>query len=99
MDKHGIGTDATHAEHIDKIKTRTYVQMNRENRFEPTFLGLALVDCYQRMGRPEFSKPNLRADLEKELVRITEGKRFSIVWALMFRYCKIRATQYCLLEN
>ena len=25
MDKHGIGTDATHAEHIEKVKTRSYI--------------------------------------------------------------------------
>lgn len=75
MDKHGIGTDATHSEHIDKIKTRQYVALNREQRFQPTFMGLALVDCYRRMGRPEFSKPGLRADLEKELVKICEGER------------------------
>jgi DNA topoisomerase-3 len=25
MDKHGIGTDATHAEHIETVKTRSYI--------------------------------------------------------------------------
>lgn len=25
MEKHGIGTDATHAEHIEKIKQRLYI--------------------------------------------------------------------------
>ncbi|CAD5212398.1 unnamed protein product [Bursaphelenchus okinawaensis] len=75
MDKHGIGTDATHSEHIEKIKSRQYVQVNREQKFEPTFMGLALVDCYRRMGRQEFSKPALRAQLEQELVRISEGRR------------------------
>ncbi|CAD5216704.1 unnamed protein product [Bursaphelenchus xylophilus] len=75
MDKHGIGTDATHSEHIEKIKSRQYVQVNHEQRFEPTFMGLALVDCYKRMGRDEFSKPALRAQLEQELVKISEGRR------------------------
>lgn len=27
MEKHGIGTDATHAEHIDKVKQREYIGM------------------------------------------------------------------------
>lgn len=33
MDKHGIGTDATHAEHINKIKERRkFVNMSEPNR-------------------------------------------------------------------
>ncbi|KAJ8975343.1 hypothetical protein NQ317_000270 [Molorchus minor] len=35
MDKHGIGTDATHAEHIDKIKTREYVGLHENIYFVP----------------------------------------------------------------
>ncbi|KAI6197193.1 hypothetical protein M3Y94_01195600 [Aphelenchoides besseyi] len=75
MDKHGIGTDATHAEHIEKIKSRNYVCLNNENRFLPTYMGLSLVDCYRLMGQPQFSKPQLRADLERQLVDICEGRR------------------------
>jgi DNA topoisomerase-3 len=42
MDKHGIGTDATIAEHIAKIQERQYVLV--ENAlFRPTTLGEALV--------------------------------------------------------
>uniref|UniRef100_A0A0K0CVM7 DNA topoisomerase n=1 Tax=Angiostrongylus cantonensis TaxID=6313 RepID=A0A0K0CVM7_ANGCA len=51
MDKYGIGTDATHAEHIEKIKTRMYVGVREDGRFIPGFLGLALVDGYDAMGR------------------------------------------------
>lgn len=72
MDKYGIGTDATHAEHIEKIKQRTYVALNEDNRFVPSFLGLALVDAYNRMGY-EMSKPHLRANLEQQLVEICNG--------------------------
>uniref|UniRef100_A0A1I7XJ47 DNA topoisomerase n=1 Tax=Heterorhabditis bacteriophora TaxID=37862 RepID=A0A1I7XJ47_HETBA len=46
MDKFGIGTDATHAEHIEKIKV-----------------------CYA------MSKPQLRADLERQLQAICAGER------------------------
>ena len=42
MDKYGIGTDATHAEHIEKIQTRNYVSLNRDRRFFPNPLGIAL---------------------------------------------------------
>lgn len=72
MDKYGIGTDATHAEHIEKIKKRCYVALNNENRFIPSFLGLALVDAYNKIGY-EMSKPNLRANLESQLVDICNG--------------------------
>ncbi|VDM85551.1 unnamed protein product, partial [Strongylus vulgaris] len=49
MDKYGIGTDATHAEHIEKIKTRQYVGVREDGRFIPGYLGLALVDGYDAM--------------------------------------------------
>lgn len=72
MDKYGIGTDATHAEHIEKIQDRSYVELTTDKRFHPTSLGLALVEGYNRMGY-EMSKPALRADLEKQLVDICAG--------------------------
>uniref|UniRef100_A0A915DE61 DNA topoisomerase n=1 Tax=Ditylenchus dipsaci TaxID=166011 RepID=A0A915DE61_9BILA len=74
MDKHGIGTDATHAEHIEKIKERQYVALNADQRFVPGFLGLSLVDAYNEMGY-EMSKPMLRAELESRLVEICNGNR------------------------
>jgi DNA topoisomerase III len=66
MEKHGIGTDATHADHIETIKERGYVTLNNENRFLPDRLGLGLVEGYDLMGY-EMSKPNLRASLEEDL--------------------------------
>ncbi|VDO35049.1 unnamed protein product [Haemonchus placei] len=74
MDKYGIGTDATHAEHIEKIKTRQYVGVRDDGRFIPGFLGLALVDGYDAMGYA-MSKPQLRADLERQLQAICAGER------------------------
>ena len=44
METHGIGTDATHAEHIETIKTRGYVGLTPDNRFIPGQLGMGLVD-------------------------------------------------------
>jgi DNA topoisomerase-3 len=42
MDKNGIGTDATIAEHIAKIQERKYVLVEH-GEFRPTTLGEALV--------------------------------------------------------
>lgn len=44
MEKHGIGTDATHAEHIETIKSRKYVGLTPEKLFIPGQLGIGLVD-------------------------------------------------------
>ena len=44
MDKHGIGTDATHAEHIETIKTRSYVGVQSDGSFVPGELGIGLVE-------------------------------------------------------
>ncbi|KAF0306313.1 DNA topoisomerase 3-alpha [Amphibalanus amphitrite] len=73
MDKHGIGTDATHADHIETIKSRQYVGLE-DGRFMPGCLGMGLVEGYDSMGF-HMSKPNLRAELEADLKRICEGTR------------------------
>ncbi|NXV02190.1 TOP3A topoisomerase, partial [Cettia cetti] len=74
MEKHGIGTDATHAEHIETIKTRMYVGLTADQRFLPGQLGMGLVEGYDSMGY-EMSKPDLRAELEADLKLICEGKK------------------------
>ncbi|XP_012287249.1 DNA topoisomerase 3-alpha isoform X2 [Orussus abietinus] len=74
MDKHGIGTDATHAEHIETIKSRQYVGLADGSHFVPGNLGIGLVTGYDRMGF-QMSKPNLRAELESDLKLICEGKK------------------------
>ncbi|XP_060067173.1 DNA topoisomerase 3-alpha-like [Ylistrum balloti] len=74
MDKHGIGTDATHAEHIETIKSRMYVGLQGDNRFIPGHLGMGLVEGYDAMGY-EMSKPHLRAELEADLTRICAGQK------------------------
>lgn len=76
MEKHGIGTDATHAEHIDKIQERNYVKkLPKNNRFCPTKLGLALYDGYNEMRFNHLIKPELRCRLERDLVKIAESQR------------------------
>ncbi|KAG8303190.1 DNA topoisomerase 3-alpha [Homalodisca vitripennis] len=74
MEKHGIGTDATHAEHIEKIKSRQYVGLENNIYFVPGHLGIGLVDGYDSMGF-NMSKPHLRAELEADLVRISNGEK------------------------
>ncbi|XP_046616836.1 DNA topoisomerase 3-alpha isoform X1 [Neodiprion virginianus] len=72
MDKHGIGTDATHAEHIEKIKSRQYVGLKDQKYFIPGKLGIGLVMGYDSMGF-HMSKPHLRAGLENDLKLICDG--------------------------
>uniref|UniRef100_A0A3P9KGI1 DNA topoisomerase n=1 Tax=Oryzias latipes TaxID=8090 RepID=A0A3P9KGI1_ORYLA len=74
MEKHGIGTDATHAEHIETIKSRMYVGLTAEQRFLPGELGMGLVEGYNSMGY-EMSKPNLRSELEADLKLVSEGRK------------------------
>uniref|UniRef100_A0A8C9QXU3 DNA topoisomerase n=1 Tax=Scleropages formosus TaxID=113540 RepID=A0A8C9QXU3_SCLFO len=74
MEKHGIGTDATHAEHIETIKTRLYVGLTPDQRFLPGELGMGLVEGYNSMGY-EMSKPDLRAELEADLKLVCEGRK------------------------
>ncbi|XP_030646362.1 DNA topoisomerase 3-alpha [Chanos chanos] len=74
MEKHGIGTDATHAEHIETIKSRMYVGLTNDQRFLPGELGMGLVEGYNSMGY-EMSKPDLRAELEADLKLVSEGRK------------------------
>ncbi|CAK1547296.1 unnamed protein product [Leptosia nina] len=74
MEKHGIGTDATHAEHIETIKSRSYVALADAIHFVPGLLGMGLVEGYDAMGL-NISKPHLRAQLEADLKAISEGRK------------------------
>ncbi|KAJ1407144.1 putative DNA topoisomerase III alpha [Ochromonadaceae sp. CCMP2298] len=73
MDKNGIGTDATIATHISTIQAREYVVKNERNQFEPTKLGLALVEGYNSMGY-QLNKPQLRAVIEQDCQKIAKGE-------------------------
>lgn len=73
MDKNGIGTDATIHEHIQTIQDREYaIKVGTE--FKPTPLGISLVEMHQELGL-KLHKPFLRAQMEKDMTQIAEGKR------------------------
>ena len=74
MDKHGIGTDATHAEHIETVKNREYVFIEDRDKLVPGKLAMALVEGYDAMGF-FMSKPDLRAGLETDLAEICAGRK------------------------
>lgn len=76
MEKHEIGTDATHAEHIDTVQGRGYVKkLPKNGRFCPTKMGLTLYDGYRSMQFQHLIKPELRSRLERDLVRIADCER------------------------
>lgn len=74
MEKHGIGTDATHAEHINTIKERGYIGELDRGFLLPGTLGMGLVEGYEAMEL-ELSQPRLRAQLEVDLKLICEGRK------------------------
>ncbi|KMU88111.1 DNA topoisomerase 3-beta [Coccidioides immitis H538.4] len=86
MDANGIGTDATMAEHIFKIKDRQYVATRRRGgngrnsveEFIPTKLGVALVEGYDNLvldlaDCPSLCKPFLRKEMELRMRDICAG--------------------------
>ncbi|KAA8647262.1 DNA topoisomerase 3 [Aspergillus tanneri] len=87
MDANGIGTDATMAEHIAKIKEREYVAVNSRGsgrnavkELIPTRLGIALVEGYDNVfaglpDSPSLSKPFLRKEMELRMREICTGSK------------------------
>lgn len=87
MDANGIGTDATMAEHISKIKDRSYVDTRPRagggggrntavQEFIPTTLGIALIEGYDNVGLDvSVSKPFLRKEMELKMKAICEGRQ------------------------
>ena len=90
MDANGIGTDATMAEHISKIKEREYVQTqpqagggrggrgagNSVQHFIPTTLGVALIEGYDNIGLDtSLGKPFLRKEMEVKMKEICAGTK------------------------
>ncbi|KIL66374.1 hypothetical protein M378DRAFT_185976 [Amanita muscaria Koide BX008] len=76
MDKNGIGTDATIAQHIQTIIDRGYVKERMEGNTKyliPSKLGLGLVDGYNKLGlQKSLSKPQLRRETERSMVQVCE---------------------------
>lgn len=73
MDHHGIGTDATIAEHIQKVLDRKYVEKTSQSRFTPTEIGKALVIAHEQC-QIHLARPHMRAQQEHELKRILCGE-------------------------
>ncbi|EMD37681.1 hypothetical protein CERSUDRAFT_50044 [Gelatoporia subvermispora B] len=79
MDKNGIGTDATIAQHIQTIVDRQYVieRMQGSTKYlVPSTLGIGLVEGYDAIGFDRsLSKPQLRRETERRMVEICEGTK------------------------
>ncbi|KAL2868656.1 DNA topoisomerase 3 [Aspergillus lucknowensis] len=87
MDANGIGTDATMAEHIEKIKMRSYIGVhsrgggrNAVKELIPSRLGIALILGYDDVfaglaDKPSLSKPFLRKEMELEMRDVCAGTR------------------------
>ena len=77
MDKNGIGTDATIAEHIKKVIDRQYVMTQKQGKTTyllPSTLGMGLVEGYDQMKFDKsLCKPLLRRETEQKLHRIASG--------------------------
>ena len=74
MDRNGIGTDATIAQHISTIQEREYAIKDANQRFSPTQLGIALVEGYNSMGY-QLNKPDLRRETESECNLVAAGRK------------------------
>ncbi|WRT64790.1 uncharacterized protein IL334_001724 [Kwoniella shivajii] len=79
MDKNGIGTDATIAEHISKIIERQYVNEKQEQKTKylvPSQLGVGLVEGYDKIGFDRsLSKPHLRRETEHRMQLVCDGAK------------------------
>ncbi|CAE6516714.1 unnamed protein product [Rhizoctonia solani] len=76
MDKNGIGTDATIAQHIQTIVDRQYVIAREEGSTKylvPSTLGIGLIEGYNRIGFDKsLSKPLLRRETERMMVQVCD---------------------------
>ncbi|KAL4074090.1 DNA topoisomerase [Scleroderma citrinum] len=79
MDKNGIGTDATIAQHIQTIIDREYVIERMDGTTKhllPSTLGIGLVEGYNEIGFDRsLSKPQLRRETERSIVQVCQGEK------------------------
>ncbi|KAJ7451735.1 DNA topoisomerase [Mycena galericulata] len=79
MDKNGIGTDATIAQHIETVINREYVLEEYEGQTKyllPSTLGIGLIEGYNEMGLEQsLSKPQLRRETERSMVQVCNGTK------------------------
>jgi DNA topoisomerase-3 len=74
MEKHGIGTDASMATHIQNISDRNYVRVDGRSRaLVPTPLGISLVKGYLDIDK-NLVEPALRGRIENSCNDIALGK-------------------------
>jgi len=75
MESHMIGTDATQAQHIEKVVgERGYARKVGDNRLMPTELGEALVLAYDRMGVADMWLPTKRAKMEADVDAVAHAR-------------------------
>lgn len=72
MEKHGIGTDASIATHIENVQKRNYVTLASGRRLIPGKLGLVLVQGYHRIDS-SLVLPQVRSDIEDQCNKIAKG--------------------------
>jgi DNA topoisomerase-3 len=72
MEKHGIGTDASMATHIENIQKRNYVRLETGRRLVPNKLGLVLVQGYHSIDS-SLVLPKVRSDIEGQCLQIAKG--------------------------
>ena len=73
MEKHGIGTDASIATHIENIQKRNYVTLESGRRLYPSKLGLVLVQGYHQIDS-SLVLPRVRSDIEDQCSKIAKGQ-------------------------
>ncbi|KAF8893540.1 prokaryotic type I DNA topoisomerase, partial [Infundibulicybe gibba] len=77
MDKNGIGTDATIAQHIQMVIDREYVIERMEGATKyliPSTLGIGLAEGYNQIGLGKsLTKPQLRRETERSMVQVCNG--------------------------
>jgi DNA topoisomerase III len=73
MEKHGIGTDASIATHIENVQKRNYVAIVTGRRLVPSKLGLVLVQGYHLIDS-SLVLPQVRSDIESQCNKIALGQ-------------------------
>merc|ERR1719474_2385686 len=73
MEEHGIGTDASMAQHITNVLKRGYVWLDEgSRRLVPAAMGLALAHAYTLVD-PGLVLPTVRASIENECACVAKG--------------------------
>lgn len=73
MEKHGIGTDASIATHIENVQKRNYVALATGRCLLPSKLGLVLVQGYHQIDS-SLVLPQVRSYIEFQCNKIAQGQ-------------------------